>query len=41
MGYADSQVAAVLGVAPGTVTNDAEYRANQTNLDLQRMLLGL
>ena len=41
MGYADSQIAAVLGVAPGTVTNDAEYRANQTNLDLQRMLLGL
>ena len=41
MGYADSQIAAVLGVAPGTVTNDAEYRANQTNLDLQRMLRGL
>lgn len=41
MGYADSQIAAVLGVAPGTATNDAEYRASQTQLDLQRMLLGL
>lgn len=40
-GYADDRIAQLLGVAPGTVTNDAEYRANQTNLDLQRMLLGL
>ena len=41
LGYADNEIAQVIGVAPGTVTNDAEYRANQTNLDLQRMLLGL
>lgn len=41
LGYADNEIAQVIGVAPGTVTNDAEYRANQINLDLQRMLLGL
>lgn len=40
-GYADNEIAQVIGVAPGTVTNDAEYRANQINLDLQRMLRGL
>lgn len=37
LGYADSQIAQILGIKQGTTTNDADYRAAQ----LQMALLGL